>query len=533
MIAAGGRRWPEWTAPAGAIAAYACVTGLLIWLGLSHTGGVFVYAQDDPYIHLTIARNLAEHGVWGIRPTEFASASSSPLWTVLLASLWAIGVRGIWVPLALNAIAAVALLAFVDVCLRPILAAPKRFVALVALIFITPLPTLAVIGMEHTLQVLLVIALVWTTIQSLPGLERSALMKMCLLAMALAATRYEGLLVVAAICLLLAWHRRLDAAVVLGLAALVPVAIFAAYSTAHGALPLPNSVLMKSGPSRFSTLGSSVTAIASDWFAVLSIFGRPPELALTCAILLALTLTWRACGEDSARARNLGVLFVLAMTLHVCLVKLEWFFRYEAYLMAIGTVCVILFAADRSSRELIRAPFARVPPGTALVVLLSLPIAVRALSALATTPGATRNVYEQQYQMGMFFRDAYPAEPIAVNDIGAVGWLSSSPILDIVGLATNDVADLKRHGRLDADALRGLVAAHDARVVAMYKKVFDPIIPRQWTLVGEWTIHRNVAVSEDTVGFYAPRPEDAPRLRTALDEFARRLPPGVRYTPRE
>jgi hypothetical protein len=512
---------------------YACVTALLIWLGLSHTGGVFVYAQDDPYIHLTIARNLAEHGVWGIRPTEFASASSSPLWTVLLASLWAIGVRAIWVPLALNIITGVALLLFVDACLRPILVAPQRFIALVALIFVTPLPTLAVIGMEHTLQVLLVIALVWTTIQALPVLERFALMRMCLLAMALAATRYEGLLVVGAVCLLLAWHRRLGAGVILGLAALLPVAIFAAYSTAHGALPLPNSVLMKSGPSRFSTLASSVAAVASDGFSVLSIFGRPPELALTSGVLLALTLAWKATGEQSVKARNLGVLFVLAMTLHVSLVKLEWFFRYEAYLMALGTVSVILLTTDRSSRELIRAPFARVPPGTALAVLLSLPIAVRMLSALATTPGAMRNVFEQQYQMAMFFRDAYPAEPIAVNDIGAVGWFSSSPILDIYGLATNDVADLKRKGKLDAEALRALVAGHDAKVVAMYEKVFDPIIPREWTLVGEWTIQGNVAVSENTVGFYAPTPADAERLRTALDRFAPRLPPDVRYAPRE
>ena len=68
-----------------AIALYLALVGILLWLSLARTGGMFVYAQDDPYIHLALARTLADHGVWGIRPTEFASASSSPLWTLLLA----------------------------------------------------------------------------------------------------------------------------------------------------------------------------------------------------------------------------------------------------------------------------------------------------------------------------------------------------------------------------------------------------------------------------------------------------------------
>jgi hypothetical protein len=64
----------------------------------------------------------------------------------------------------------------------------------------------------------------------------------------------------------------------------------------------------------------------------------------------------------------------------------------------------------------------------------------------------------------------------------------------------------------------------------MYEKVFEPIIPRSWTLVGEWTIANNVGVSEDTVGFYAPTPADVTRLRGALDAFATALPGTVKYT---
>ena len=51
---------------------------------LRATGGVFMYPLDDPFIHMQVAKNLAFHQTWGIFPGEFASASSSLLYTLLL-----------------------------------------------------------------------------------------------------------------------------------------------------------------------------------------------------------------------------------------------------------------------------------------------------------------------------------------------------------------------------------------------------------------------------------------------------------------
>ena len=301
-------------------------------------------------------------------------------------------------------------------------------------------------------------------------------------------------------------------------------------SVAHGGLLVPNSLLMKSLPGRFGTVAEGMAALLSDSASVFSLFSRPPELALTLTLLLILSRLPALKIEALTRASRLAAMFVIAMLVHACLVKLQWFYRYEAALMAVGVLALgLIVASDDARRELVD-PLLRNAAGTILVVLLMLPLGARALSALAVTPGAMRNVFEQQYQMARFFRGAYPDATIAVNDIGAVAWLSSSGIVDIYGLSTQEVADLKRRREWGPDRLAGVVARRNVKVVAMYEKVFAALIPPSWTLVGRWRIENNVGVSEDTVGFFAPTPGDVKRSAGALDGFAPQLPPTVRYT---
>jgi hypothetical protein len=382
--------------------------------------------------------------------------------------------------------------------------------------------------MEHTLQVLLTLAVAWQVTGLLETDSPRRLVVACVLSALLAATRYEGLFLVAAAAAVLFVRGRHLAAVALAASSLIPVVVFAEYSVAHGALVLPNSVLMKSNPGRFATLSDGVAAVLSDWATVFSLFNRPPELALVLSLLLVLSKTARTAVWHS-RVLQLAVLFVASMLLHACLVKLEWFYRYEAALVALGVLALGWLLSDDANRSAYLRPLVDNTAGAALVALLALPLAARALSAAAVTPGAMRNVYEQQYQMGLFFSQAYPHDAIAVNDIGAVAWLSPSPIVDVYGLATQEVADLKRRRAWDRAQVEALIARRQVRAVAMYEQVLAPLIPESWTLVGEWQIGRNVGVSEDTVGFFAPTPDDARRLRAALDAYAARLPEGVTY----
>jgi hypothetical protein len=264
---------------------------------------------------------------------------------------------------------------------------------------------------------------------------------------------------------------------------------------------------------------------------VFSLFSRPPELVLTLCLLLVLV----RLGSSATRADRvltLCVLSVIGFLMHACLVKLEWFYRYEAALMALGILALGWVLSRAANRAILLKPLLASAAGTVFVVLLALPLASRALSAVVATPRAMRNVFDQQYQMATFFRGAYAGDAIAVNDIGAIAWLSTSRILDVYGLATQEVADLKRQRQWDRDRLQAVAAREQVKAVAMYERVLAPLIPTTWTLVGEWRIAGNVAVSEDTVGFYAPTPGDVSRLRTALDAYAPRLPRSVTYIAR-
>ena len=97
-ILTGARRW--W--PALVVSALLLtLCGGLIVRSLDYNDGALVYALDDAYIHMSIARNFVEQGVWGITPYAYSSTSSSPLWTLLIAISYVPGVNEI-TPLLLN-----------------------------------------------------------------------------------------------------------------------------------------------------------------------------------------------------------------------------------------------------------------------------------------------------------------------------------------------------------------------------------------------------------------------------------------------
>jgi hypothetical protein len=155
------------------------------------------------------------------------------------------------------------------------------------------------------------------------------------------------------------------------------------------------------------------------------------------------------------------------------------------------------------------------------------PLSDRAARALVYIPQATTNIYEQQYQMGLFLARFYEGKSIALNDIGAASFLGHIDCVDLAGLADIDVAKHLLGGLYESEDVRDIADAKDVRIAIVYDFWFGNRIPASWRKAATWSVQNNVVLGSNAVTFYAVKPEELGPLRQHLNEFARELPSTV------
>jgi hypothetical protein len=299
------------------------------------------------------------------------------------------------------------------------------------------------------------------------------------------------------------------------LGGLLPVVVYGAISVAQGWPPLPNSLLLK----RATFEGGIVDRFGGH---ALRTLGEAPHLLVLLLAVLALTAVLPA----PASARWWDAMFVVATLLHLQLAAIGWLFRYEAYLVAIGVVLVARHLADAGRAVGERPRTARLALAAAALVAAA-PLLTRAVQSMREGPGAVKNIYEQQYQMGLFLRELPAGSTVMANDIGAVSYLADVRLVDLYGLATQETARARRGGQVDRALLTRLAAETTPAAVVVYRSWFADSLPADWIEVGTWKVPDKVVVADRTVSFYATGPEPASRLAAALAAFQPRLPATV------
>jgi hypothetical protein len=523
------RHWPFLLVIAGWLAIVLVTLAQI----LATTGGRMVYASDDVYIHMAIAKNLVRHGVWGVTPFGFTSCASSIVWPLVIAFTYVLFGVNEWSPLLLNLLLSVAVLGIIYKFLRARGRGNLTCAALLALLVLSiPMTAITFDGMEHMLQILIFAIFaerLFAVLQREPIVAWDSWLPV--LACALTLVRYEGLFLAGAAVVLLGWKKqwRLCAAVLLGAA--LPVAVMAAVSLAHGWYPIPNSVLIKSAPFTDIIPETPLQTLTRP-FRYLS--GRDTILSLV--VLLVLSWLATARGEprrDLFRRLAPGVFFLMVAFAHGTLINMEWFYRHAAYLMTLGILSIEHTWPMGSRPTRIPSSWAARLAAGGLAIFLLYPFYVRASGAVLDTPLAARNVYEMQYQMAVFLNRYYPDGPVAANDIGAVSFYNNFPLLDLYGLASMDVARAKLGGSYDTSVIDRLTRESGARVVIVYDYWFMRYggLPPGWTKVGEWHFTDCYVCGGDTVSFYAPNPAHSASLREQLDTFGESLPARVKYLP--
>jgi hypothetical protein len=293
----------------------------------------------------------------------------------------------------------------------------------------------------------------------------------------------------------------------------------------HGSFFLPNPVLLKG------------TIPRAGVFPFVQNAGRVAFAAPHLLFLWLLAIWLLVAGRLEQRSRVLLLIFILTAVLHVFFARVGWFFRYEAYLVALAILIDgVALSESISRRKREETSLLRMALAVSLASISTVFLLVRANRAIRETIPAMQNIYEQHYQMATFLREYYQEASVAANDIGAINFMADIRCLDLLGLGSAEVTRAKLSGQYDSSRIDELARSHRVQIAMIYSGWFNNEggVPTRWVEMGEWNIHGCVVCGAPVVSFYAVEPAEAERLKRNLREFSSRLPATVvqagRYT---
>jgi hypothetical protein len=531
-----------------AIAAFLIPVILIEYPILQFTHGVFAYPIDDTCIHLSIAKNLALHGVWGTYSGEFASAASSILYPLLLALTVKIFGAHLVIPIVVNLLASIILLAVIQKWLIQQALAPfSQLMVLIAVISLTPLAPLAISGMEHVLQFLFVFLFVTRFSAELEKLESSETPKwklsprLLVYSMLMAATRYECLVILVIALFILLVYKKPKLAIQMLIIGALPMAIFGNISVANGNFFLPNSVLLKSGAPPL-TLNGLYFYFAGDFLKRLffSIVGYNTVGTQRLLLLLLLSFfVFRKPIIENARYKYILLLLSAAVFVHLSLTGFARFPRYEAYLVGFVVCFVGMLTAKYAKGFLHKAESDHMQPGpqlskaglsswlaTLTILFLTIPLGLRSIEAFDQVIEGSYATYKIQYTAGRFLHSFYNTDPVAVEALGAVSYFSDGKKMDILGLGDINVAKSLKEHRYTVEFLDSLSRKENVQI-ALASEVSTPgELLKRWIKVG--TIYAPLGEVAYYMSFYAVNPNRAAELRKNLMQYQTSLPEGVK-----
>jgi hypothetical protein len=424
--------------------------------------GTLGFPLDDAWIHLHFARNLAEGAGFAFNPGQPVAGSTGPLWTLLLAAGAALVGPSVALAKVLGVLCA---LAAGVVTRRAALASgahPRAaLLAAVALLWTGPVAWSALSGMEVALATLLVAG-------ALAAHAGGRAVWTAALVSAAVATRPEAALLLP--FLALSGPRSLPRLAAFVLVPVVVLAPLVAFSWVTVGTPYPATAVAKVEGGLIGWLGgmreplalalvARPWAFAREWVAWL---WRTHAL-LPLLLAPAIPLLWRR-----GAGRRLGVVALALLAHPLGMALLAPYrgpgFQEGRYSVHLLPLAVIVLAVALSG------PAVRWRRAMALVWLA---LALWALVAAAERHAwGVQNIETMQVAIGHWIdRHAPPRARLALNDIGAIAYVSRREVVDLMGLVTPEVLPHRRQGE---EALIRFLE----RVCPDYVVVFPSWFPR-------------------------------------------------------
>jgi len=436
--------------------------GLALFLGLTARNGLG-FPLDDAWIHQTYARNLARNGRLEFTPGVTSAGSTAPLWTLLLALGYLLGLSYLFWAYLLGGLCLV-WLGWSGMRLWRALwpaQAGRDWLAGIVLVLTWPLLWAAASGMETLFFAALGLQLTAWYAEFVTNETRSLrnVAQLGLFAGLLILIRPDGLgllllIIVGLLLLSASLANRLRWGGVFVATAVLPLIPYFLFNYWNSGTLWPNTLYAKQVEyavalaqpfiSRLAQLlYLSLGGPASGWRGISS-----PHLLLLPGLIVA---AWQVLKADWAQRRLLYLLPLLWAGGHVFIYawRLPVTFQHGRYLMPImpvwvlyglsGWVLVLLYSSSESTRTLWLGQQVARLSFTFITLFFLLQGAFAFATDVAIVEGEMVTVAE------WLAHNTPPGTLVASHDIGAIGYFAERPLLDLAGLISPEVIPLLNH----------------------------------------------------------------------------------------
>lgn len=443
--------------------AIATVAVVALYVGVSARGAGPGLPLDDGWIHHTYARNLALTGRWAFVPGVVSAGSTAPLWTLLLALGYLLRLPFLLWSYLLGAVCLFLMAqAAMDLwsALWPRWAEYEWFAALL-LVSTWPLVWAAASGMETLLFLALA---TWLLALYASGVERYWFLGF--LAGLLVLTRPEGVLLVILLLAGIALRRQARHLPIFVLAASIPLLPYFAFNLALSGVLWPNTfyakqteytvLLARSLPLRFlELLRFSLGGAQGGWRGMSS-----AHLLLVPGLAVA---AWQAMQSDWRRRHLQHTLPLLWAGGHIAAYawRLPVTYQHGRYLWPALPVWILFGLAGWMgifARLGVRSRSARLLRRTAAGVLAAMLFLFLLFGAQAYAADVAF-IENEMVDVAHWLRDNTSEDAlIAAHDIGAIGYFTQRPLLDLAGLVSPEIIPVLN----DEEAMARYVRRQDA-----------------------------------------------------------------------
>lgn len=504
--------------------------------------GNFVYSFDDGYIHMGIAKNLSQYGIWGVNNYETSLASSSPLWTLIIAIIFYVSGNHELLPLLLTFSTGGVLIFTIYVISKKFLNNKLLLSSLILTCFASSnFILLLYSGMEHLAFTFLAVLFLYLLIKlHYNEKTKHTLIFLFAISMIITGIRYEGFILIAAGSFYMFFNKKnfIYGLLLLIAGFFIPI-IFGIYLNQDFTIYTPARALVQNIQLKsYNYLSSEILFPNGPFFENIHLY-KTHVFVIIFLIISFIFLILRMFNKRIISFEN--ILFTVSLVLFIFIQVATSFLLYPRYLSHIyimGYIMIFIFINTMYDRY--KSKFKLKKRLLFLKLLFFVFIFIYNVSNLYVdinkTLRSTKNVYEQQYQTAHFLKQFYENETVILNDIGAVSYFTNIDIIDIAPLSHNGILNyFVQNSGFDSN-FKHYLNGFNPKIAIIYDDWFlkndDELrdLGNYFTpedRIEKWIILNNYICGDSAVTFYSLS-EEKDNLIKNLEKYSDILPRTVR-----